>query len=46
MSIERLWVGVATLRSRWRALERDWQSVVVAAIVVATTVALEVRVPW
>ncbi|AFZ72000.1 hypothetical protein [Natronobacterium gregoryi] len=46
MATERLRAGVATLYSRWQALERDWQSVAVAVIVVGTTVALEIQIPW
>lgn len=36
----------AALRSRWTALESDWQSVVVGAVIVALIEALGVRVPW
>ncbi|EMA41833.1 hypothetical protein [Halobiforma nitratireducens] len=46
MSFDRWRVGLAAVYSRWRALERDWQSVAVGAAIVVATVALEIRVPW
>lgn len=34
------------VRSRWRSLERDWQSVAVAATIVGLTVIGSVHIPW
>lgn len=33
-------------RSRWKAIDRDWRSVVVAAAIVALTGPFELRVLW
>ncbi|WP_165874777.1 hypothetical protein [Natrarchaeobius oligotrophus] len=46
MSLDRWKSGVAAVRARWAGLERDWQSVVVATAIVATTGALELQIPW
>ncbi|ELZ07373.1 MULTISPECIES: hypothetical protein [Natrialba] len=46
MSLDRWESGVTVVRSRWTGLERDWQSVVVAATIIVTTGLLEVQIPW
>lgn len=46
MSLDRWEPGVSAVWSRWTGLERDWQSVVVATTIVATTGALELQIPW
>jgi hypothetical protein len=38
--------SVEAARSGWVALERDWQSIVVGATIVATVVVFEVQIPW
>ncbi|SIS12023.1 hypothetical protein [Natronorubrum thiooxidans] len=37
---------LASIRSQWTALERDWQSVAVGAAIVALTAAVEIQIPW
>ena len=37
---------VHAVAGRWSALERDWQSVVVAAAILASIGALELQIPW
>ena len=37
---------VETVTARWAALERDWQSVVIGAGIVALVWTLEVQIPW
>ncbi|ADD06111.1 uncharacterized protein Nmag_2551 [Natrialba magadii ATCC 43099] len=38
--------SLVAVRSRWNALERDWQSVVVGALIVAFVSVLDVHIPW
>ncbi|WP_196808418.1 hypothetical protein [Natrinema sp. J7-1] len=44
-SIER-WRVRNGIRARWAALERDWQSVVVGATIVALVSGLGLPIPW
>ncbi|MDG5761451.1 hypothetical protein QA600_19150 [Natronococcus sp. A-GB1] len=46
MGSTRLHRGVAAVRSRWRDLERDWQSVAVGATTVAAIAVFELQIPW
>ncbi|OIB58729.1 hypothetical protein BBD46_06920 [Natrialba sp. SSL1] len=46
MNEESRLASLAGVRSRWSALERDWQSVVVGATVVALVSLLDVHIPW
>ncbi|MFC4542968.1 hypothetical protein ACFO5R_13655 [Halosolutus amylolyticus] len=46
MSIEPLAEGAAAVRSAWTALERDWRSVVVGAVIVAVVQVLNLGIPW
>jgi hypothetical protein len=34
------------VRGRWRALERDWQSVAVGTAIVGAIAAFEIPIPW
>ncbi|ELY51405.1 MULTISPECIES: hypothetical protein [Natronorubrum] len=38
--------SLAAIRSYWTALERDWQSVAVGAVIVVLTVVFEIQIPW
>ncbi|WP_275039962.1 hypothetical protein [Natronorubrum sulfidifaciens] len=38
--------SLGAIRSYWTALERDWQSVAVGAVIVALTVGFEIQIPW
>jgi hypothetical protein len=46
MSTDRWSPDFRTIRSHWSALERDWQSVAVGAMIVATIAVFELQVPW
>ncbi|ELY53406.1 hypothetical protein [Natronolimnohabitans innermongolicus] len=46
MSIDGWRSPVAGVTDRWRGLERDWQSVVVGATIVALVGTLEIPIPW
>ncbi|ELY89120.1 hypothetical protein C483_14255 [Natrialba hulunbeirensis JCM 10989] len=46
MNEESRLASLAEVRSRWSALERDWQSVVVGVTVVALVSLLDVHIPW
>ncbi|WP_174811735.1 hypothetical protein [Salinadaptatus halalkaliphilus] len=46
MPIDRWHTRVGAVLAQWHALERDWQSVVVGAVIVALIVAFEIRIPW
>ncbi|GEM_PF-3346948 len=37
---------VESVRTRWRALERDWQSVVIGSVIVVLVVLFEIPIPW
>lgn len=46
MSIDGWQSTVRAVAVRWAALERDWQSVVVGAVIVAIVAGLGLQVPW
>ncbi|WP_255170922.1 hypothetical protein [Natrononativus amylolyticus] len=46
MSIDGWRPVVSDVRAAWTRLERDWQSVVVGAAIVALTAAFGVQIPW
>ncbi|MFP8952914.1 hypothetical protein ACLI4Z_08080 [Natrialbaceae archaeon A-arb3/5] len=46
MSIDGWRPAAGTVTDRWRALERDWQSVFVGAAIVALVGAFELPIPW
>jgi hypothetical protein len=41
-----LYLSLAAAQSGWTTLERDWQSVVVGAVIVATVAVFEIQIPW
>lgn len=46
MSTE-LWSRTAgAVRKRWHSLERDWQSVAIGAMVVASVGVFDLQIPW
>lgn len=46
MSIDGWQPATGTATDRWRDLERDWQSVLVGAAIVALVSLLELQIPW
>jgi hypothetical protein len=45
MASDQWWTGISSVRSWWRDLERDWQSVVVGAVIVALSAIPETGIP-
>jgi hypothetical protein len=46
MPTDRLKAVFDDVRGRWRALERDWQSVAVGTAIVGAIAAFEIPIPW
>lgn len=37
---------VGAVRTRWRTLERDWQSVAIGAVIVVSVGLFDLQIPW
>ncbi|WP_200840398.1 hypothetical protein [Natrialba sp. INN-245] len=46
MSFDRWAAAAEMVRTHWRDLERDWQSVAVGAVIVVLVGAFELPIPW